>query len=407
MGRLNTLDEWLNWQENLHKLVIDLSLERIKIVYNKLFPNGVPFKVITVGGTNGKGSTVAFIDSVYAKSKHKVGRFTSPHLIDYNERFAINAKLASNAMIVDAFEKIEAIRGNVSITYFEFSTLASLQIFADAGIDIAILEVGLGGRLDSVNVVDSDICVITNIDIDHTDYLGDTRELIGHEKAGIMRSNKLCICGDDNPPKTLIDYGNKINALLEFVNKPYAGKITLEGFHQKHNAAIALRVIEELQPQFPVANDLIRHGFENTNIIARFQKIAVGNKHFILDVAHNSAAVAKLTHTLKKDKVEKIAIFSALADKNIDAMINLAKDTFTHWFLVPLNVERAIQIELLHSKFENSMNTTVCKDMQEAIASAMTLDNAKRIVIFGSFHTIADATLILKKLSLSFIEITP
>jgi len=397
LGRLKSLDDWLSWQENLHESVIDLGLERIEIVYNKLFPNGVPFHVITVGGTNGKGSTIAFIDSVYSQSEHKVGRFTSPHLIDYNERFAIDGKLASDGMIISAFEKIEACRGGVSLSYFEFSTLAALQIFADAEIDIAILEVGLGGRLDSVNVVENDICVITNIAIDHTDYLGDTRELIGREKAGIMRANKVCICGDENPPSTLIDFSNKINALLEFVNQPYCGKIGLEGKHQKQNAAVALRVIETLQSQFAVSNDLIQSGFEQASVVARFQKMMVGDKQIILDVAHNSAAVETLVDTLQTSDDKTVAIFSALADKNIDDMINLAKDAFTHWFLVPLNVERAIQIELLQAKFDASLTTTVCPDMSSAINSALALDDAQRIVIFGSFHIITDATLILRE----------
>jgi dihydrofolate synthase/folylpolyglutamate synthase len=397
LGRLKTLDDWLSWQENLHESVIDLGLERITIVYNKLFPNGVPFHVITVGGTNGKGSTIAFIDSVYSQSEYKVGRFTSPHLIDYNERFAINGKLASDAMIIDAFEKIEACRGNVSLSYFEFSTLAALQIFVDAKIDIAILEVGLGGRLDSVNVVNNDICVITNIAIDHTDYLGDTRELIGREKAGIMRTGKVCICGDESPPNTLVNYARKINALLEFVNEPYAGRVGLEGEHQKHNAAVALRIVEALQSHFPISRNLIESGFEQANVVARFQKIMVGDKQVILDVAHNSAAVEKLVDTLKTTDVKTVAIFSALADKNIDDMISLAKDAFTHWFLVPLDVERAIQIELLQAKFDASLTTTICQDMGNAINSALALDDTQRIVVFGSFHTITDATLILRE----------
>ena len=396
MGRLNTLDDWLSWQESLHASAIDLGLERIEVVYSKLFPNGAPFKVITVGGTNGKGSTIAFIDSVYSQSEYKVGRFTSPHLIDYNERFAIDGKLVSDDRIINAFEAIETIRGGVSLTYFEFSTLAALQIFANAKIDIAILEGGLGGRLDSVNVVDNDICVITNIAIDHTDYLGDTRELIGREKAGIMRANKVCICGDKNPPSTLVNYGRKINALIEFVNKPYAGKIGLEGEHQKHNAAVALRVIKTLQSQFPISSDLIESGFEQANAVARFQKMTVGDKQVILDVAHNSAAVEKLVDTLQTSDAKTVAIFSALADKNIDDMIDLAKNAFTHWFLVPLDVERAIQIEFLQSKFDASLTTTVCPDMSSAIDKALALEDTQRIVIFGSFHTITDATLILR-----------
>ena len=200
----NTLDDWLNWQEALMEETIVLGLDRVQIVYDKLFPNGVPYSVITVAGTNGKGSTVSFIDSIYRQSEYKVGRSTSPHLLKYNERFAIDGVDVSDEIIINAFELIEDRANEVTLTYFEFSTLAALIIFAEAKVDLAILEVGLGGRLDSVNVVDSDVSVITNIAIDHTDYLGDTREAIGREKAGIMRTSRPCICGDQDPPQSLL-----------------------------------------------------------------------------------------------------------------------------------------------------------------------------------------------------------
>lgn len=209
MKNKRTLDDWLNWQETLMEDTIVMGLDRVGIVYDRLFPNGVPYAVITVAGTNGKGSTVSFIDSIYRESKYKVGRSTSPHLLKYNERFAIDGQDVSDELIIKAFELIETKRENVTLTYFEFSTLAALIIFAEASIDLAILEVGLGGRLDSVNIVDSDVSVITNIAIDHTDYLGDTREAIGREKAGIMRTSRPCICGDQNPPQSLLSYAKK------------------------------------------------------------------------------------------------------------------------------------------------------------------------------------------------------
>ena len=226
MGRLKTLDEWLDWQESLHTQEIDLGLERIQKVYQKLFPNGVPFQVIMVAGTNGKGSTIAFIDSIYQQSDFKVGAFTSPHLIKYNERFSVNGEMASDESICQAFDAIEVLRGETSLTYFEFSTLAALVIFAHEKVDVVVLEVGLGGRLDSVNIVDPNVSIITNIAIDHTDYLGDTREAIGFEKAGIMRNDIPCICGDQNPPTSLQNHADNIGALLTFVNQPYLGKIT-------------------------------------------------------------------------------------------------------------------------------------------------------------------------------------
>ena len=397
MDKKKTLDDWLSWQEELMEETIVLGLERVQIVYERLFPNGVPFATIIVGGTNGKGSTIAFIDSIYRQSKYKVGRSTSPHLINYNERFAIDGVDVSDASIIEAFELIEAKREGILLTYFEFSTLATLIIFANEAVDLAILEVGLGGRLDSVNVVDCDVSVITNIAIDHTDYLGDTREAIGKEKAGIMRTSKHCICGDQDPPISLLSYAKEIDSPLTLIKQGYKGEIGLEGIHQKLNAAVAIKAIEKLDDRFPVSSDMILKGVKKARIVARFEKIPVGDKTIVLDVAHNPEAVKTLVNTLSESPMETVAIFSALADKNIDDMIGLASDTIKHWFLVPLSAERAIQMETLENKFSKSQVTTVCLNMDNAIEKALALINIKRIVIFGSFYTIADAAKFLKE----------
>jgi len=397
MHNKKTLNEWLSWQDQLMEETILLGLDRVQLVYQRLFPDGVPFLAITVGGTNGKGSTIAFIDSIYRESKYKVGCSTSPHLIKYNERYAIDGEIVNDEVIIKAFEAIEAKRQGVSLTYFEFSTLAALIIFSEAAVDIAILEVGLGGRLDSVNVVDSDVSVITNIAIDHTDYLGDTRESIGTEKAGIMRTEKPCICGDQDPPNSLLDYAKKINTPLTLVKEKYQGAIGLEGAHQKLNAAVAIKVIETLSDPFPVSKEMIKTGIKQTQIVARFEKINVGNKSVILDVAHNPAAVQTLVETLSDSPMETVAIFSALADKNIDDMIGLASSNIRHWFLVPLSAERSVQIEVLEDKFGDSQETTVCASMASAIEQALALKEIQRVVIFGSFYTVADASVILKE----------
>ena len=398
MHNKKTLDEWLSWQEQLMEETILLGLDRVQLVYQRLFPDGVPFLAITVGGTNGKGSTIAFIDSIYRESKYKVGCSTSPHLIKYNERYAIDGEIVNDEVIIKAFEAIEAKREGVSLTYFEFSTLAALIIFSEAAVDIAILEVGLGGRLDSVNVVDSDVSVITNIAIDHTDYLGDTRESIGTEKAGIMRTAKPCICGDQDPPNSVLVYAKKINTPVTLVKEKYQGEIGLEGVHQKLNAAVAIKVIEAISDQFPVSKEMIKCGIKQAQIVARFEKINVGNKTVILDVAHNPAAVQTLVNTLSDSPMETVAIFSALADKNIDDMISLAAAHIKHWFLVPLSAERSIQIETLEDKFDDSQETTVCVSMASAIEQALALKEIQRIVIFGSFYTVADASVILKEI---------
>ena len=244
-----------------------------------------------------------------------MGRSTSPHLIKYNERFAIDGVDVSDASIIDAFELIEAKREGILLTYFEFSTLATLIIFANEAVDLAILEVGLGGRLDSVNVVDCDVSVITNIAIDHTDYLGDTREAIGKEKAGIMRTSKPCICGDQDPPISLLSYAKEIDSPLTFIKQEYKGEIGLEGIHQQLNAAVAIKAIEKLDDRFPVSNDMILKGVKKARIIARFEKIPVGDKTIVLDVAHNPEAVKTLVNTLSESPMETVAIFQRLLTK--------------------------------------------------------------------------------------------
>ena len=395
MQTKRTLDEWLTWQETLMEETIVLGLDRVKIVYDELFPNGVPFKVITIAGTNGKGSTIAFIDSIYKQSKYKIGRSTSPHILKYNERFAIDGKEVSDTSIISAFELIEQKRDDITLTYFEFSTLATLIIFADARVDLALLEVGLGGRLDSVNVVDCNVSIITNIAIDHIEYLGDTREAIGHEKAGIMRNSIHCICGDQDPPLSLLNYAKEIDAPLTLIKEGYQGEIRLEGAHQRINAAVAIKAIEKLNYLFPVTNNMIVEGIRKAQIAARFQKIIIGDKTVILDVAHNPAAVETLVNTLLESPIETVAIFSALADKNIDDMIKLSSNSIKQWFLVPLSSERSIQLDALNDKFADSQTTTVCTNMKSAINETLGLKNIKRIVIFGSFYTIADASEIL------------
>ncbi len=398
MTSKKTLDDWLTWQETLMEETIVLGLDRVQLVYEKIFPSGVPFRVITVAGTNGKGSTVSFIDSIYRQSTYKVGRSTSPHLLKYNERYAIDGEDVSDEVIIKAFELIEAKREDIKLTYFEFSTLAAFIIFAKAEVDIAILEVGLGGRLDSVNVVDSDVSVITNIAIDHTDYLGDTREAIGREKAGIMRTFRPCICGDQDPPQSLLSYAKEIETPVTFISEGYPGEIGLEGDHQRLNAAVAIKAIESLVEKFPVSEQMITDGVKTATIKARFERKMIGDKLIILDVAHNPAAVKTLVDTLSKSPMQTVAIFSALIDKDIIEMVDLASSAIKHWYLVPLSSERAIESRALKNKFSSSNSTTICKDMKSAIQESLAHQDAERIVIFGSFYTIADASIIFNKL---------
>lgn len=397
MGRLNTLDDWLDYQQNLHVQEIDLGLERVKKVYQKLFPKGVPFKVISVAGTNGKGSTVAFIGSIYQQSNFKVAQFSSPHILKYNERFVINGVQSTDEQICHAFEKIQSLRSETSLTYFEFSSLAALIIFESEKVDVAILEVGLGGRLDSVNIVNNDVSVITNIDIDHVDYLGDTRALIGLEKAGIMRKNTPCICADINPPASIAQYAHQIKAQLEFVKQKYTGDIGLIGKHQQQNAATAILAVQKLNKTFPISSAQIKKGIQYAQLDARFQIKTINNKTVIFDVAHNAAAVKVLAAELAKQSRPTVAIFSALKDKNIGLMIDEISMIINQWLLVPLNVNRAMNMKELSNQFGLNHNIHVCDDMQNAINRVLNDKQYQRIVIFGSFHVVADALTILKQ----------
>jgi dihydrofolate synthase/folylpolyglutamate synthase len=396
LGGLKTLSQWLTWQQGCHTQEIDLGLERIQNVYSKLFPNGVPFTTITVAGTNGKGSTVAFIESVYLKTSFKVAKFTSPHILNYNERFMVDGSQATDQQICDAFEEIEQVRDNISLTYFEFSTLAALLIFAKQKVNIAILEVGLGGRLDSTNVVNTDVAVITNIAIDHVDYLGDTRELIGHEKSGIMRANTPCVCGDIDPPKSIQKHADTVGALLEFVQQPYTGALSLKGDHQQQNAGLAALCVKKLDYKFAVDDTTIYQGLESAQLEARFQIKQIRNKCVIFDVAHNEAAAHVLAQELAKDKQPTLAIFSALKDKNITQMIGAISPNIDEWLLVPLDVHRAADMNFLIDQFPLKVAIYAYNSMNLAIYQALKQHSYQRIVIFGSFHVVADALKVLK-----------
>lgn len=390
MERERSLDDWLDYQINLHEKAIDLGLTRIRRVYQALFPQGLGFKTIVVAGTNGKGSTCAFIEAIYQQSNHKIGKFSSPHIQHYNERFRINGTLATDNQICTAFMQIEQARGAVSLSYFEFSTLAALLIFTGEKVALAVLEVGLGARLDAVNVVDADVAVITNIALEHTDYLGATREQIGFEKSGIMRHNKPCICADTQPPKSIQQQADKLGAKLQFIPGPYLGEIGLLGEYQRQNAATAIDAVGELQDILPVSRSMIEAGIKNVALEARFQLKTIANKTLVLDVAHNPAAVAVLAAELAKDKRPTLAIFSAMKDKNIGLMIGAIRPIIDKWLLTPLNTERAIRVQNLSREFKLGAQVKVCKSPQQALKLALDDPTYSRVVVFGSFYLIGD-----------------
>ncbi|MEO0316943.1 MAG: bifunctional tetrahydrofolate synthase/dihydrofolate synthase, partial [Pseudomonadota bacterium] len=300
----STLNDWLTRLESLHPKAIDMGLERVAAVWQRMGVTlGCP--VITVGGTNGKGSTCAMLESILLQGGYHVGLYTSPHLIDFNERARIDGRMASDQQLVTAFEAVEAARGDTSLTYFEFTTLAILKLFADAGLDAVILEVGLGGRLDAVNIIDADVAIVTSVDLDHMDYLGDTREKIGAEKAGVFRSGKVAICSDPQPPQSLLDHAQAIGADLWLFGRDfnyagdrqqwnYGGRAmrrnslaypSLRGANQLLNASAALAALEALRDRLPLGAQEVRTGLVLVDLPGRFQ-VLPGRPSVILDVAN-------------------------------------------------------------------------------------------------------------------------
>ncbi len=429
MPTFSTLTDWLTHLETAHPVTIDMGLTRIREVKEAL---GLSFKcpVITVGGTNGKGSTCALLESILQQAGYRVGCHTSPHLLTFNERARIQGKLALDAELLPHFEAVERARLSlaepISLTYFEFTTLAILDWFAANSLDVVILEVGLGGRLDAMNVIDTDCAIVTSIDIDHAAYLGDTREKIAFEKAGIFRPGKPAICSDPLPPATLLDQAQQIGADLWLVGRDfnfaadkgnerqqwsYAGRTltrpalaypALRGANQLLNASAALAALEALRNQLPVSAQDIRLGLARVALPARFQ-VLPGRPTVILDVAHNPHAAATLKHNLSQMGFFRYtyAVFGVMEDKDVTQIINAMKDEIDHWCLTDLPAPRAAKAQsvqaLLRAAGVNDQHEgDALKSVQCFTTPTLAYENAlerasenDRILVFGSFYTVA------------------
>ncbi|SHH88256.1 bifunctional tetrahydrofolate synthase/dihydrofolate synthase [Pollutimonas bauzanensis] len=366
-GNTATLQDWLDYLETLHRVSIDLGLDRIRAVAAKLDLK-YPFVKITVGGTNGKGSTCAMLEAILLASGYKVGLYTSPHLVDFNERIRVNGELASDQQIIEQFQQIEATRGDITLSYFEYTTLAALMLFEKQKLDVAVLEIGLGGRLDAVNMVDADCAVITSIDIDHTDYLGDTREKIGREKAHIFRPGRPAICADPIPPQTLIDYAAEIGADLWLFGKDfnysgdrlqwaYGGRSqrrsglaypALRGANQLLNATAALAALEALRPQLAVPQQAVRIGLAQVSLPGRLQ-ILPGSPTIVLDVAHNPHAAAALGQNLDGMAYFPYthAVIGMLNDKDVAGVVAKLATRVDHWYCAGTEGARGLSGEEL------------------------------------------------------------
>jgi dihydrofolate synthase / folylpolyglutamate synthase len=411
--------DWLTYIEQLHPQNIDMGLERVVQVYRRM-QAPLSCAIITVGGTNGKGSTCAMLETILMQAGHRVGLYTSPHILLFNERARINGESASEDALIWHFEAVEAARGDTQLTYFEFTTLAILSLFAEASLDVAILEVGLGGRLDAVNIFDADVAIVTNVGIDHVEYLGDTREKIGFEKAGIFRRDRAAICGDFNPPESLLQHVQAIGADLWLAGRDFRSVDNgdkwdwigrsqqyqslaypkLQGANQIQNASVALAALEALQQRLPVSDLAVRAGLAQALLQGRFQ-ILLGKPTIILDVAHNPHAAAVLADNLDHMGTyqDTYAVFGAMRDKDIDGVIACMKDRVNHWCITDLPVPRAalaseICEKLLAAGFSQKLHAG--KSFQsfsspaEAIADALSRAGENdRIAVFGSFWTVA------------------
>ena len=412
-----TLPAWLALLESRHaETVINMGLDRVRAVKERM---ALAFScpVIMVAGTNGKGSTCAMLESVLLHAGYKVGLYIKPHFLDFNERARVNGELASDAALVAAFNSVEAARGDTVLTYFEFTTLAIMRLLADANMDVVILEVGLGGRLDAVNVIDADVSIVTSIDIDHTDYLGDTREKIGFEKAGIFRPGKAAICSDPVPPQSLIDHANAIGADLWLMGRDfnyngdkqqwnYGGRSqrrnslaypSLRGANQLLNAAAVLAALEALKMELPVGAQEVRTGLVTVELPGRFQ-VLPGRPTVILDVAHNPHAAAALNQNLGNMGFHPYtyAVFGSMHDKDIDGVIAAMSEHVDHWCLATLPSPRSATASELAAKVqavqpdraERTIN--IFDDPAQAYANAVSRAGENdRIVVFGSFLTVA------------------
>jgi dihydrofolate synthase/folylpolyglutamate synthase len=425
---VKSLSDWLLYLEALHPKGqggIELGLERVGRV-RKALRQTPRCPLIVVGGTNGKGSTCAYLEAFYGFAGYRVGCYTSPHLLEYNERVRVDGVPVDEATLCLAFAKVEAARqsaGNVALTYFEFGTLAAWEVFAACQVEVLILEVGLGGRLDAVNVYDADCAVVTGIALDHTDWLGSTREAIGFEKAGIYRGGKPAICADPEPPRSLLDHAAAIGADLLLLGRDfgYVGDKTQWSFRGRHglcqeglpipalrgscqlrNASAALAAVDALKERLPVPVQDIRRGLLEVELTGRFQ-VLPGRPAIVLDVAHNPQAVAELAGNLGEmgtfDK--SIAVVGMLGDKDIAGALAMLAGKIDVWLLAGLDVPRGAPAEALAavaagSKLGGSVECFASPAEAFACAAKMAGEN-DRILVFGSFYTVAAVMRAMKR----------
>jgi len=416
------LDAWLQRIERLHHRPIELGLARVREVAQRL---GLQLTCpsVVVAGTNGKGSTCAMLDGMLRAAGYRVGRYSSPHLLQFNERATIDGAAVADDALIEQFEAVERARGEVSLTYFEFTTLAILRLFAAQALDAAVLEIGLGGRLDAVNLVDADCSIVTSIGLDHADFLGPTRDGVAFEKAHVYRGGRPAICSEPSPPQSLLDYAQSIGAHLRVLGRDfelilfpgqgaglearpqwtYRGPTVrraslpipaLRGQHQLRNAAGAIAALEALADRLPVSQQAVRQGLLQARIEGRFQ-VVPGRPAIILDVAHNPQAAEALARTLDEHYCtgRTHAVFAMLRDKDAAGVAAQLRDRVDRWYLAPTGGPRGMDSHTLASSLEPA---PAAMDRFDSVSEALAAARARagpddRILVFGSFVTVAEA----------------
>ena len=412
--RFDTLQAWLDWQQRLHPASIDLGLERVKSVLGAL-GLGRPPQVLTVGGTNGKGSVVAMLDAILRAGGYDVGCFTSPHLCRYGERIRIRGREAGEEELLEAFERIDRARGETSLTFFEWNTLAALVLFERAGVDVAVLEVGLGGRLDAVNVVDADVAAVVSVGLDHMEWLGPTVEHIGREKAGIVRAGRVAVYGSRRMPDSVGEAATRIGARLrrlgadfDFVERPDGWDYVstrarrpdlpppgIAGAVQLGNAATALAMLEAAEPALLVPDDAVRAGLQRVRLPGRFQ-VVPGEPQWVLDVAHNPDAARVLKAGLSARPIAGLtrAVCGILGDKDVAGIGTALAGAVDEWCAVRLDGPRALPEAELAGRLEAAVGRRVghAPSVAAGCATALARSGAgDRILVFGSFLTVGAA----------------
>ena len=413
--KFKTVNEWLDWQQTIHPLNIDFKLERILSVYKKLNISSIANKIITVAGTNGKGSTVSFLESVISKKNYRVGTFTSPHILRYNERIKINGQEIDDESLLETFEMINDRRGDTTLTYFEFATLSAFYLFSKSNLDVAVLEVGLGGRLDATNIVDSDVSIITSIGIDHTEFLGNTIDSIALEKAGVMRPFKKSIYAQNKPPAALLKYAKNKSVNLLIHNNDYQVKrgktnwsinsknlnlneipnLKMIGDYQYNYAAASLLALNEILPDCLKDHDNVKVALSETVISGRFQFLSK-SPDIILDVAHNEDAAKSLAENIKMRRYNSIqVVLGVLADKDVYSIVEPFSSFVDHWHIGTINSERGMNADeisyRINSIYKNKLSIGTYASVTTAFNQAKS--NQKKdslLLVYGSFYTVSE-----------------